>query len=45
MFPVGDGYSQLAELLSLCGPEGYVRERIEACRAAEVTQLNIRVIP
>ncbi|MFE1841855.1 LLM class F420-dependent oxidoreductase [Streptomyces sviceus] len=35
---------ELTELLSLCGPEGYVRERIEAFRAAGVTQLNVRVI-
>ncbi|MFE7767328.1 LLM class F420-dependent oxidoreductase [Streptomyces sp. NPDC057438] len=35
---------ELTELLSLCGPEGYVRERIEAFRSAGVTQLNVRVI-
>ncbi|MGY4745236.1 hypothetical protein [Streptomyces sp. B21-108] len=28
----------------MCGPEGYVRERIEAFRAAGVTQLNVRVV-
>lgn len=35
---------ELTELVSLCGPEGYVRERIEAFRAAGVTQLNVRVV-
>ncbi|MDX3450947.1 LLM class flavin-dependent oxidoreductase [Streptomyces sp. ME02-8801-2C] len=35
---------ELTELVSLRGPEGYVRERIEAIRAAGVTQLNVRVV-
>ncbi|MCF3121639.1 LLM class F420-dependent oxidoreductase [Streptomyces arenae] len=32
---------ELCELMSLCGPEGYVRERVEAFRAAGVTMLNV----
>ncbi|MET8570680.1 LLM class F420-dependent oxidoreductase [Streptomyces sp. NPDC004783] len=34
---------EFAELVSLCGPESYVRERIEAFREAGVTQLNVRL--
>lgn len=33
--------AEFCELVSLCGPEGYVRERIEAFRAAGVTMLNV----
>jgi F420-dependent oxidoreductase-like protein len=36
--------AEFAELVSLCGPESYVRERIEAFREAGVTQLNVRLI-
>ncbi|MDT0345826.1 LLM class F420-dependent oxidoreductase [Streptomyces litchfieldiae] len=36
--------AEFAELVSLCGPEGYVRERIEAFREAGVTQLNVRLV-
>lgn len=32
---------ELVELVSLCGPEGYVRERVEAFREAGVTMLNV----
>jgi F420-dependent oxidoreductase-like protein len=32
---------ELCELTSLCGPESYVRERVEAFRAAGVDMLNI----
>lgn len=32
---------ELCELTTLCGPEGYVRERVEAFRAAGVTMLNV----
>ncbi|MGW1895379.1 LLM class F420-dependent oxidoreductase [Streptomyces sp. NPDC002004] len=32
---------EFCELMSLCGPEGYVRERVEAFRAAGVTMLNV----
>ncbi|MFD3499219.1 LLM class F420-dependent oxidoreductase [Streptomyces sp. NPDC058676] len=35
---------EFAELVSLCGPEGYVRERIEAFREAGVTQLNVTLV-
>ncbi|MEY9996090.1 hypothetical protein ABIE67_008122 [Streptomyces sp. V4I8] len=35
---------ELTELVSLCGPEGYVRERIQAFRSAGVTQLNVRLV-
>ncbi|MFE2278547.1 LLM class F420-dependent oxidoreductase [Streptomyces sp. NPDC059454] len=35
--------AEFAELVSLCGPESYVRERIEAFREAGVTQLNVRL--
>jgi F420-dependent oxidoreductase-like protein len=35
---------EFAELVSLCGPESYVRERIEAFREAGVTQLNVRLV-
>nr|WTB35408.1 LLM class flavin-dependent oxidoreductase [Streptomyces sp. NBC_00830] len=31
---------EFCELMSLCGPEGYVRERIEASRESGVTMLN-----
>jgi hypothetical protein len=30
--------------MSLCGPEGYVRERIDAYREAGVTMLNVTPI-
>ncbi|UGY94466.1 LLM class F420-dependent oxidoreductase [Streptomyces gobiensis] len=33
--------AEFCELISLCGPEGYVRDRIEAFREAGVTQLNV----
>ena len=33
--------AELLERTSLIGPEGYVRERIEAFRAAGVTTLNV----
>ncbi len=32
---------EFCELMTLCGPEGYVRERIEAFREAGVTMLNV----
>ncbi|WAL99121.1 LLM class flavin-dependent oxidoreductase [Streptomyces sp. Je 1-369] len=32
---------EFCELMSLCGPAGYVRERVEAFRAAGVTMLNV----
>ncbi|MFZ3493435.1 LLM class flavin-dependent oxidoreductase [Streptomyces sp. 5.8] len=32
---------ELCELTTPCGPEGYVRERVEALRAAGVTMLNV----
>jgi len=32
---------EFCELISLCGPEGYVRDRIEAFREAGVTMLNV----
>ncbi|MFG2648851.1 LLM class F420-dependent oxidoreductase [Streptomyces sp. NPDC048436] len=32
---------EFCELMSLCGPEGYVRERVEAFRAAGVDMLNV----
>ncbi|MEU6064164.1 MULTISPECIES: LLM class F420-dependent oxidoreductase [Streptomyces] len=32
---------ELCELMSLCGPEGYVRERVAAFREAGVTMLNV----
>ncbi|MED7827443.1 LLM class flavin-dependent oxidoreductase [Streptomyces chiangmaiensis] len=32
---------ELCELTSLCGPESYVRERVEAFRAAGVDMLNV----
>jgi F420-dependent oxidoreductase-like protein len=32
---------EFCELMSLCGSEGYVRERVEAFRAAGVTMLNV----
>ncbi|WP_181766246.1 LLM class F420-dependent oxidoreductase [Streptomyces albidus (ex Kaewkla and Franco 2022)] len=33
--------AEFCELVSLCGPESYVRERIEAFREAGVTMLNV----
>jgi len=33
--------AELLELTNLIGPQGYVRERLEAFRAAGVTQLNV----
>ncbi|MGH4028590.1 LLM class F420-dependent oxidoreductase [Actinomycetota bacterium Odt1-20B] len=33
--------AEFCELMSLCGPESYVRERVEAFRAAGVTMLNV----
>jgi F420-dependent oxidoreductase-like protein len=35
----------LLEATTLCGPEGYVRDRVEAYRDAGVTHLNITPIP
>ncbi|MFE9835867.1 LLM class F420-dependent oxidoreductase [Streptomyces sp. NPDC005551] len=32
---------EFCELMSLCGPESYVRERVEAAREAGVTMLNV----
>ncbi|MBB6172604.1 F420-dependent oxidoreductase-like protein [Nocardiopsis mwathae] len=32
---------EMVELTNLCGPESHVRERVEAFRAAGVTQLNV----
>lgn len=32
---------EFCELMTLCGPQGYVRERVEAFRAAGVTMLNV----
>lgn len=32
---------ELCELTTLCGPQGYVRERVEAFRGAGVTMLNV----
>ncbi|MEU5000106.1 LLM class F420-dependent oxidoreductase [Streptomyces sp. NPDC021622] len=32
---------EFCELMSLCGPAGYVRERVEAFREAGVTMLNV----
>ncbi|EPH44089.1 LLM class F420-dependent oxidoreductase [Streptomyces aurantiacus] len=32
---------EFCELMSLCGPAGYVRERVEVFRAAGVTMLNV----
>ncbi|MEU8789427.1 LLM class F420-dependent oxidoreductase [Streptomyces sp. NPDC048643] len=32
---------EFCELMSLCGPEAYVRERVDAFRAAGVTMLNV----
>ncbi|RSS82973.1 LLM class F420-dependent oxidoreductase [Streptomyces sp. WAC06614] len=32
---------EFCELMTLCGPEGYVRDRIEAFREAGVTMLNV----
>ncbi len=36
---------QLLEATSLCGPEGYVRDRIAAYKEAGVSHLNIIPIP
>jgi len=36
---------ELLELTSLCGPEGYVAERIAAFRAAGVTHLQVTPVP
>ena len=36
---------QLLEKISLCGPEGYVKERLDAFREAGVTHLQITPIP
>ncbi|MFE6837325.1 LLM class F420-dependent oxidoreductase [Streptomyces sp. NPDC057705] len=33
--------AEFCELMTLCGPEGYVRERVEAFREAGVTMLNV----
>jgi hypothetical protein len=33
--------AEFCEPVSLCGPEGYVRERIDAFREAGVTMLNV----
>ncbi|SCK36431.1 LLM class F420-dependent oxidoreductase [Streptomyces sp. WMMB 322] len=33
--------AEFCELVSLCGPESYVRERVEAFREAGVTMLNV----
>jgi F420-dependent oxidoreductase-like protein len=35
---------ELCELMSLCGPEGYVRDRIAAFREAGVTMLNVHPV-
>ncbi|ARF58574.1 LLM class F420-dependent oxidoreductase [Streptomyces gilvosporeus] len=35
---------EFCELMSLCGPEGYVRERIAAFREAGVTMLNVHPV-
>lgn len=35
---------EFCELMTLCGPEGYVRERVEAFREAGVTMLNVSPI-
>jgi alkanesulfonate monooxygenase SsuD/methylene tetrahydromethanopterin reductase-like flavin-dependent oxidoreductase (luciferase family) len=35
---------EFCELMSLCGPESYVRERIEAFREAGVTMLNVHPV-
>ncbi|MGW1378357.1 LLM class F420-dependent oxidoreductase [Streptomyces sp. NPDC002446] len=35
---------EFCELMSLCGPAGYVRERIEAFREAGVTMLNVHPV-
>ncbi|KJY33904.1 LLM class flavin-dependent oxidoreductase, partial [Streptomyces katrae] len=32
---------EFCEFMTLCGPEGYVRERVEAFREAGVTMLNV----
>ena len=36
---------ELLEATTLCGPEGYVRDRIEAYRDAGVTHLTITPVP
>jgi F420-dependent oxidoreductase-like protein len=37
--------SEFLELTTLCGPKSYVKERIEAFRAANVTHLQVHPIP
>jgi F420-dependent oxidoreductase-like protein len=37
--------SELLELTSLCGPEGYVKERVAAFKEAGVTHLQVQPIP
>jgi F420-dependent oxidoreductase-like protein len=37
--------SEFLELTTLCGPESYVKERVEAFRAAGVTHLQVHPIP
>ena len=36
---------ELLELTSLCGPEGYVKERVAAFKQAGVTHLQVTPIP
>ena len=36
---------ELLELTSLCGPEGYVKERVAAFQEAGVTHLQVHPIP
>ncbi len=38
---VAYGYEEEARTMTLCGPEGYVRERVEASREAGVTMLGV----
>lgn len=35
---------EFCELMTLCGPRGYVRERVEAFREAGVTMLNVTTV-
>lgn len=35
---------EFLELANLCGPEGYVKERVEALRDAGVTNLNVNIV-
>ncbi|HVA52981.1 MAG TPA: LLM class F420-dependent oxidoreductase [Acidimicrobiales bacterium] len=37
--------SEFLELTTLCGPRGYVQERVEAFRAAGVTHLQVQPVP